>query len=157
MIELTIALAILNIGLLALLTAFTNGTVTARRSGRTASASVLADTQMELYRALTYSAIALDASSIPGSAPYTTDAAYSATQVTATCSGPVSSNPQCNASRTVTGPDHGTYEIDTFVVYWTPTDGRQTKQVTVVVRDTANLSGRELARRTSIFDALTGT
>ena len=74
---------------------------------------------MELYRALPYSMIGLDPASMPGTAPYTTDAAYSASQVSQTCSGQA----QCNASQTVTGPDHGTYRIDTYIVFMTPTDG----------------------------------
>jgi Tfp pilus assembly protein PilV len=157
LVELLVAVIMLNIGLLALLAAFVNGIVTTRRASRVATASTLADTQMELYRALTYPVIALDPSSIPASSPYTTDGAYSASQVTATCSGSVSTNPQCNASRTVTGPDHGGYRIDTYIVYMTPTNGRQTKEVTVVVRDTRQLSGPPLARRASVFDQSTGS
>jgi Tfp pilus assembly protein PilE len=157
LVELMIAMFILNVGLLALLAAFANGIVTLRHSSRVATASTMADTQVELYRALTYGAIALDPSSIPGSGTYSSDAAYSASQVTGTCSGSVASNPQCNATRTVTGPDHGIYKIDTYIVWLTPTNGRQTKQVTVVVRDTQKTTGRGLARRTSIFDESTGT
>ncbi len=157
LVELMIAMVMLNIGLLALMAAFVNGVITSRRSGRVATASTLADSQLELYRALTYSAIAIDPSSIPSSAPYTTDAAYSASLVTGTCSGQVSANPQCNASRTLTGPDHGTYEVDTYIVGLTPQNGRQTKQVTVVVRDTKRLNGPALIRRSSLFDASTGT
>ena len=99
LVELMIAMLILTVGLLALLSAFVSGSTTLRRASRTATASTLADTQMELYRALTYSRIAVDTSTIPTTSPYTTDSAYSASQVTATCSGTVASNPQCNASR----------------------------------------------------------
>jgi Tfp pilus assembly protein PilE len=157
LVELMSAMVVLNIGLAALLAAFTNGILTAKRSGRVATASTLADTQIELYRALTYSAIALDPSSVPTSGPYISDSAYSASQVTGTCAGAVSSNPQCNASRTMTGPDHGTYEIDTYIGWFTPTNGRPAKQVTVVVRDTNNLSGPALVRRSTVFDESTGT
>jgi type II secretory pathway pseudopilin PulG len=157
LVELLVAIIILNIGLLALLATFISGSTAIRRASRISTASTLADTQMELYRALTYNAIALDPTSIPGTAPYTTDSAYNATQVTATCSGAVASNPQCNASRTVTGPDHGTYRVDTYVVYTTPTSGRAVKLVTIVVRDTKNLSGRPWTRSSSSFDQSTGT
>jgi Tfp pilus assembly protein PilV len=157
LVELLIAMLILNVGLLSLMAAFANGIGTTTRAGRVATASTLAHTQLELYRALTYPAIALDPSSIPSSAPYTSDSAYSATQVTATCSGQVADNPQCNASRTVTGPDHGTYRVDTYIVWSTPPNGRQLKEVTVVVRDTAHLSGPVLVRRSSLFDQSTGT
>ena len=157
-VELLIAMVMLNVGLLALLAAFISGSTAVRRASRVATASTLADTQMELYRALTYGAIALDSSSIPSGAPYTTDAAYNASQVTATCaSGSYTSYPQCNASRSVTGPDHGTYRVDTYVVYRTPTSGRAVKLVTIVVRDSASLTGPALARQSSSFDQSTGT
>jgi Tfp pilus assembly protein PilV len=156
LIELLIAMVMLNIGLLAVLGAFISGSAAVRRASRIATASTLADTQMELYRALTYPVIALDPTSIPGTSPYTTDSAYSATQVTATCSGTVANNPQCNASRSVPGPDHGTYRIDTYIVSRTPTGGRALKLVTVVVRDTPKLTGPALARTSSSFDSSTG-
>jgi prepilin-type N-terminal cleavage/methylation domain-containing protein len=102
LVELMIAMLILTVGLLALLSAFVSGATTLRRASRTATASTLADTQMELYRGLTYAVIALDPSTIPATSPYTTDSAYTASQVTATCSGTIASSPQCNASRVLT-------------------------------------------------------
>jgi type II secretory pathway pseudopilin PulG len=157
LIELLVAMLMLNIGLLAVLGAFVSGSTAVRHASRIATASTIADTQMELYRALTYGALALDPSTVPASAPYTTDAAYSASQVTATCSGTVATNPQCNASRTLTGPDHGIYEVDTYIVYSTPPSGRQLKVVTIVVRDSVSLTGPALARETSSFDLSTGS
>jgi prepilin-type N-terminal cleavage/methylation domain-containing protein len=156
LVELMIAMLILTVGLLALLSAFVSGSTTLRRASRTATASTIADTQMELYRALTYGRIAVDSSTIPTTSPYTTDSAYSASQVTATCSGTVADNPQCNASRTVTGPDHGIYRVDTYIVFTTPTSGRPVKLVTIAVRDVRNLNGRALARISSAFDQSTG-
>ncbi len=152
LVELVVAMAILNIGLLALLGAFVSGVTTTRHNSRVATASTLADSQLELYRALTYSNILLDTSTIPATAPYTADVAYSATQVTGSCSGAIASNPNCSATQTVTGPDHGTYEIDTYITSTTPANGRTAKQITVVVRDTTALSGPPLVRRTSIID-----
>lgn len=158
MVELLIAMVLLNVGLIALLAAFISGSTAVRRASRIATASTLADTQMELYRALTYSAIALDPTSVPATTPYTSDAAYSASQVTATCaSGTYTSYPQCNASRTVTGPDHGTYRVDTYIVLRTPTGGRAVKLVTVVVRDTQALTAPALARQSTSFDQSTGS
>jgi Tfp pilus assembly protein PilV len=157
LVELLVAMVVLNVGLLALLGAMVSGTTTVRHASRIATASTLADTQMELYRALTYGAIALDPSTIPATAPYTTDTAYSSSQVTGTCSGAISSHPECNASRTVTGPDHGSYEVDTYIVYTTPSSGRPVKLVTVAVRDVRNLSGHPLARVVSSFDQSTGS
>ncbi len=157
LVELLVAMVLLNVGLMAVLAAFISGSHAIRRASRVATASTLADTQMELYRALTYGAIALDPSTIPATAPYTTDTAYSASQITATCSGPVASNPQCNASRTLTGPDHGSYRVDTYIVQRTPTGGRSVKLVTVVVRDSSAPSNPALARQASSFDLSTGS
>jgi Tfp pilus assembly protein PilE len=163
LVELLIAMVVLNLGLLALLAAFISGSTAVRRASRIATASTLADTQMELYRALTYGAIALDPSTIPATAPYTADSAYSGSQVTGTCSGPVSSHPECNASRTVTGPDHGTYRVDTYIVpcgpptACGPSTARAFKLVTIAVRDTQSLSGPALARASSSFDESTGS
>src|ERR1700736_1086185 len=73
LIELLLALTLLNIGLLAVVAAFTSEIVSLNRAGRITTAAVLADGQMELYRALTYNAIRLEPTSIPSTAPYTTD------------------------------------------------------------------------------------
>jgi Tfp pilus assembly protein PilV len=152
LIELMIAMTMLNIGLLAVVAAFSSGIVSLNRASKITTAAVLADGQMELYRALTYASIRLEPSSIPGSTPYTTDTAYSAAQVTATCPGPPD---ECNASRLATGADGKTYRIDTYIVSTTPTGGRPVKRVTVVVRDPNNLS-IAFARQVSTFDQSTG-
>jgi hypothetical protein len=107
---------------------------------------------MELYRALTYDAIQLDPSTIPGTAPYNTDSAYNATQVTGSCTG---NPPQCNASRQVTGADNKSYRIDTYIVSVTPSGGRPVKKITIVVRDYNNLT-LQFARQVSTFDQSTG-
>ena len=64
LIELLMAITILNIGILAIVGAFNSGMITLRRSSMVATASVLADQQMELYRALTYDQISLDTTSL---------------------------------------------------------------------------------------------
>jgi type II secretory pathway pseudopilin PulG len=60
LIELLIAMLLLNIAFLALLATFSSGTIAIRRAARNSTASSLADSQMELYRGLKYSSIALD-------------------------------------------------------------------------------------------------
>lgn len=152
LVELLMAMTMLNIGLLAVVAAFSSGIVSLNRASRVTTAAVLADGQMELYRSLTYAAIRLEPTSIPGGAPYTTDIAYSASQVTATCAGPPD---ECNASRQATGGDNKSYRIDTYIVLSTPTGGRALKKVTVVVRDYNNLA-LTFARQVSTFDQSTG-
>ncbi len=152
LIELLMAMTILSVGLLAVVAAFSSGIISLNRASRITTAAVLADGQMELYRALTYTSIRLEPTSIPSSAPYTTDSAYSGSQVTATCAGPPD---ECNASRVATGADRKSYRIDTYIVSTTPTGGRPVKKVTVVVRDSNNLSVT-FARQVSTFDQSTG-
>ena len=152
LLELLLAMTMLNIGLLAVVAAFSSGIVSINRAGKITTAAVLADGQMELYRALTYTNIELDASTIPATVPYTTDLAYSASQVTGTCTGIPN---ECNASRQVTGADGKPYRIDTYIVSTTPTGGRPVKKVTVVVRDYNNLT-LTFARQVSTFDQSTG-
>jgi Tfp pilus assembly protein PilV len=164
LIELLMAMTILNIGILATVAAFNSGIVALRHAGKVSTASVLADKQMELYRSLTYGSIALDSSSIPATAPYNSDPAWASVQVTTTCTTPLPD--ECNASRSTTGPDHHTYRIDTYIVNnnpsttYTPPAGsphaaaRSVRTVTVVVRDSAN-SNKVLAREMSTFDCST--
>jgi Tfp pilus assembly protein PilV len=154
LIELLIAMVILNVGLLAIIASFQAGIVSLSRASRVTTAAVLADQQMELYRAITYDSIRLASATIPGSAPYTTDSAYNVSQITGTCSGPPYPD-ECNASRDATGADNKAYRVDTYIVQATPTGGRATKQVTIVVRDGGNLS-RVYVRQASSFDQSTG-
>ena len=155
LIELLIAMVILNVGLLAIVASFQAGIITLGRASRVTTAAVIADQQMELYRAVTYDSIRLAAATIPGSAPYTSDTAYNATQITTpTCSGPPYPN-ECNASQTVTGADNRSYRLDTYIVQTAPTGGRAVKRVTIVVRDGGNLS-KVYVRQASTFDQSTG-
>jgi Tfp pilus assembly protein PilV len=155
LIELLIAMVILNVGLLAIVASFQAGIVSLSRASRVTTAAVLADQQMEVYRAITYGSIRLASSSIPGTAPYTTDPAYNATQITTpACSGTPLPD-ECNASRVVTGADNKSYRMDVFIVTTAPAGGRSMKQVTIVVRDANNLS-RVYVRQASSFDQSTG-
>ncbi len=156
LIELLIAMTILNVALLALVAAFNSGALSLQRAGKTATASALADSQMELYRALRYIDIRLDTSSVTaanGNAVYAGDTAWSASQVTASCSGVPN---ECNPMRNATGADSHRYRVDTYIVAVTPAGGRQVKRVTVVVRDADRLTGTPLARVQSTFDESTG-
>jgi Tfp pilus assembly protein PilV len=155
LIELLIAMIILNVGLLAIVASFQAGIVSLGRASRVTTAAVLADQQMELYRAIPYTNIRLDAASIPGAAPYTTDPAYNASQITTpACSGTPLPD-ECNPSRIVTGADNRGYRMDVYIVQTTPAGGRSVKQVTIVVRDANNLS-RVYVRQASSFDQSTG-
>jgi Tfp pilus assembly protein PilV len=159
LIELLIAMVILNIGLLAIVASFQAGIITLSRASKVTTAAVLGDQQMELYREVKYDSIRLAPATIPNTPPYTTDAAYSASQITGTCSGPPYPH-ECNASRTSPGADGRSYRVDTYIVQMIPNEGqpnagRPVKQVTIVVRDAADLS-RVYARQATSFDQATG-
>jgi type II secretory pathway pseudopilin PulG len=163
LIELLMAMVMLNIGILAIVASFNSGIFALNQASRVSTASALADSQMELYRALTYPAIALDTTSLAGvDNTYTCDSALGGScpnstsgEVTTTCSGSPLPN-QCLPSRSATGADRKNYRVDTYITTSTPTGGRALKLVTVVVRDSRKLSARPLARIASTFDQSTG-
>ena len=161
LIELMMSMVMLNIGILAIVASFNSGQLALVRASETSAASVLADKQMELYRALLYANIALDSSSVGtanANTVYAADTAYSASQVTVTCgSSPLA--PECSAMRTAQGPDNRSYRVDTYIAtdqinVATLPVGRNVKRVTIVVRRSSDL--RTLARVSSIFDPSTG-
>jgi prepilin-type N-terminal cleavage/methylation domain-containing protein len=160
LVELTIAMAMMAIALLVLVAALSSGEVTLQRAGAAGTAGTLADRQMEKYRAMKYASIMLDATATTTASSdsvYNGDSAYSATQVTGTCT--LTSWPDpCNPKQTpVTGPDNHKYRVDTYITSYTPTGGRALKVITVVVRNPNHLTGPALARLQSRFDVATGS
>jgi Tfp pilus assembly protein PilV len=156
LIELLMAMVLLNIGILAIVASFNAGIITLNRASRITTAAVLADQQMELYRAIEYESIRLASATIPATAPYTIDPAYNATQITAPSCGAGPSYPnECTASRQATGADGKPYRINTYIVETTPVNGRAVKLVTIVVRDDAD-QARVYVRQASSFDQSTG-
>ena len=166
LIELLISMMMLNIGLLAIVAAFNSGAIALKSAGEVSTASVLSDKQMELYRALKYTEIALDTSAV---ATANTDTTYQCdlankvdpdgscgggnqqTQEQKTCA---TMTPQCNPRQTVRGPDQRSYRVDTYVVAQAPPTGRTVKLVTIVVRRGSDL--HVLARVSSSFDQSSG-
>jgi Tfp pilus assembly protein PilV len=159
LIELLMAMVMLNIGILAVVASFNSGAVAIRRASMTATAATLADSQMELYRGLKYASIALDDTTTKT----LTDTTYRADSVlagnvnnsvtTTGCTAPLAN--ECNPSRVATGADRRQYRVDTYVTVNSTTNGRQVKLVTVVVRRPASPYGT-LVRQQSTFDASTG-
>jgi type II secretory pathway pseudopilin PulG len=156
LIELLMAMTMLNIGILALIAAFQSGAFALQRASKLSTAAAIADIQMERYRSLKYEAIHLNQTLIDAAdTTYTGDASYNASQVN-TCTG--SPLPEeCEPSRNITGPDGKLYRVDTYIVFDTVTSSRQFKRVTIVIRERANLNGRALARIASTFDQSTGS
>ena len=132
LVEMLIAIIVINVALLAILLSLTSGVASLRRSAEVSTASAVADKQLERYRALAYTSIYLDTTSLAATdSTYQGDSAYSASQVNQACSPLVAA---CTPSQTLTGPDGRPYRVDTYIVSVTPAGGTAVKQVTVVVR-----------------------
>lgn len=184
LIELLISMVVLQVALLAILGAFSAGSVALGRAGHVNTAAVLADQQMELYRTMPYDAIGLDTAGAPTSGTYVGDTGVCPASQTPVCgntgprnnpntspwsctaaSGATSvstfftangANP-CTAHRSVSGassPDGHTYAVDTYISWGSAASQRAAKTVSVVVRD--GTTATELAKEVTTFDCSTG-
>jgi Tfp pilus assembly protein PilV len=173
MLELLMAMVMLNVGILAVVAAFSSGNAALYRASRTSTAGALANKQMEAYRGLKYDNIVFVTSewtSAIANSTYTGDTAYQTNMLNpvaphalvptvSTCPANVPAN-ACDPSYTTTGADHRSYRVDTYLYFDTPTTsgvavGQQLRAVTVVVRNPDDLT-RVFARASSTFDSSTG-
>ena len=139
LIELSIAMVMLNIGILAIVAAFNSGAVALQQASLVANGTTLADTYMERYRGYRNCQIYLDTGSnggIPTTGTYATDPAYNTTQITQTYAGSGTLPATCSmataawtcptvastAQLAVTahstcalGPDGRTYVVDVYI------------------------------------------
>jgi Tfp pilus assembly protein PilV len=167
LLELLMAMVMLNVGILAIVAAFSSGNAALARANRVSTASSLADKQLESYRGLIYDNIVFTTSewnAAIADSTYTSDMAYSSNMqapvapkalvgTLTNCPAGVPTT-SCDPSYTVTGPDHRAYRVDTYLYYDAPGGGAQLKTVTVVVRPTSGTT-RPWARVTSTFDSST--
>jgi type II secretory pathway pseudopilin PulG len=199
LVELLIAMTVMNIALMAIVAALTSGSVAVARAGKVTTAATVADAQMESYRAMTSKDIGLDLSSATVTAldatyksdgtcfdvPSQTDCTQGGSPLTKKLTPPTGAAATscttinswfpntlpCKPSRTLSSsttpasPDGKSYRLDTYISQLPATAPppppavqtlslRTRKQVTVVVRD--GITGKVLARETSIFDCSTG-
>lgn len=169
LVELMVSMVMLNVGILAVVAAFNSGVIALRTAGEVSTASVLADKQMELYRALLYGQIALDEAALAAANTDTTYQCDVANKIdpagpcgganqAAPLSPPTTCSPltvQCTPIQNVTGPDGHAYRVDTYMVSQTPPTGRAVKLVTVVIRKSSTLA--TLTRLSSTFDESSGS
>ena len=149
LVELLMAMVVLTIGILALIAAYSSGYLALNRATRVSSARLVADQQMERFRAIQYSAVQLNTSCGPTcaeDATYTGDPAYSSTAQVTGCSSATTST--CLPTQTKLGADGKSYRLDTYIAYncWSGTlstspsvtcgtgNPAPVKRVTVVVR-----------------------
>ena len=132
LLELLIAMSVMTIGIMAIVAGFSSGMLALGNASRTSTAGVVADQQMETYRALPYTKIALKNSLVAAAAsPYASDSAYAGTILddsllastpTAYDGSYCATSPTprtCNPVRaSVTGPDNHAYRVDSYIVWY---------------------------------------
>jgi type II secretory pathway pseudopilin PulG len=168
MLELLMAIVMLNVGILAIVAAFSSGNAALARASRISTGGALANKQMEVYRGLRYDNIVFattEWSAATSDSAYTADTVYQenmASPVTPKALvGTVSACPAnvpttaCDPSYTTTGADRRSYRVDTYLYYDTPSYGKQLKVITVVVRNPDDPT-RSFSRVSSTFDPSTG-
>lgn len=169
LLELLMAIVMLNIGILAIVAAFSSGNAALARASRISTAAALANKQMEVYRGLKYDNIVYVTSewtAATADSTYTADTVYQqnmanpvspkglvGTVSTCPASAPTTA---CDPSYTTTGADRRSYRVDTYLYFDAPSGGNQLKTITVVVRNSDDLT-RTFARVSSTFDPSTGT
>lgn len=117
LVELLIAMMVLTVGILALVAAYSSGYVALKRATRVSSATLVADAQMERFRALSYSAIKLNTTcgaSCTEDSTFTGDSAYNSTAQVTGCA---TTDSTCLPTQTKTGPDGKSYRLDTYIEY----------------------------------------
>jgi type II secretory pathway pseudopilin PulG len=167
LIELLMAMVMLNVGILAIVAAYSSGNTALARASRISTAAALADKQMEVYRGLIYNNIVFTTTewnSAVADPTWTADRAYQdnmaspappkalvATVTDCPTNVPITA---CDPSYTTTGADRRSYRVDTYLYYDKPDGGAQLKTITVVVRPASDTS-RPYSRVSSTFDPST--
>jgi Tfp pilus assembly protein PilV len=163
LLELLMAMVLLNVGILAMVAALNSGVVSLGRSSHTSTASAIADQQMELYRGLTYGCIYMGA--VGATTNWTGDATFNTGTMVTSSQSTCATTPPTNATsatRSVVGPDHHKYEVDTYIILCTaatapcttPTGSRNEIRVSIAIHD--GNTGYVWAREQSTFDQSTG-
>lgn len=158
-IELVIAIAIINVAIMAMFAMFQAGALSVLRASRTSNGAVLAEKQTELYRAMLYTNIQLNdglVTTAGSDSLHSSASEWGSSTAQVQSSSCTSTLPECMPIQTsVTGADGRSYRVDTYIQVVTPSSGRPGKRVTAVVRLASDTS-RILAKLTSNFDLATG-
>jgi Tfp pilus assembly protein PilV len=165
MVELVMAMVMLNVGILSIVAAFASGNTALARASRVATGGALADKQMEVFRGIAYTNIVQQTSewnAAIADSSWTADTVYQQNMLSpaspkalvptvASCPANVPTT-ACDPSYTTTGADSRSYRVDTYLYYDTPTGGKQVKTITVVVRPATDTT-RSYARISSTVDS----
>src|SRR4051794_10370959 len=130
LVELLIAMTVMVIAIMAIVAAFSSGLVALKGASRASTAATVADKQMEAYRAIRWNNVVLKQTLF---ATALTDSVYANDTALAGGAAPVTdalSGSYCNPTPTpvtclptqspVTGPDGGSYRIDSYVTWTCP-------------------------------------
>jgi len=164
-VELTIAMFVLTIALLALAAGYDSAAISVHNADKKTVAAKIAASQIELYQSLKVSLVGLDTTTLSnvktsGNGQY--DATYVSDEAglspsgidhTITCSDPTAA--QCLPVQTVTGPENHQYKLETFVRDVANSGATGTwneRYVTVIVRDRGATGTPLLFSETSAFD-----
>jgi type II secretory pathway pseudopilin PulG len=181
LIELVIAMVVLQIALLALVGAFGAGSVALGRASKANTAQALANQQLELYRSMTYDPIGLDTAAAPTTGMYVADTSVCPASQTPVCgnTGPRNNagtsqwsctatsgstsvsyyysangiNP-CLAHRPVSGagsPDGLSYYVDTYILL-TASSATQRAYKQISVVVRDGVTGKQLAKEITTMD-----
>jgi Tfp pilus assembly protein PilV len=130
LLELLIAMTVMTVGIMAIVAGFSSGMIALGTASRNSTAGVVADKQMEAYRALPYTKIALKKTLLDTAAsPYTTDSAYAGTllhDVLLASATEAYDGSYCNSSpvtcqpvqSSVTGADGRAYRVDSYIIWY---------------------------------------
>lgn len=160
MLELLAAVLILSIAIMAIMAGYDSAFMSLHRAAGTSSASTIAENQLELYTALSYTSMGLDTTTLStvkaSNTTYVSDENSLQNHATATdhtfSCGTAS---QCLPVQTVTGSDHKGYTVETFVrdVPDLSYTGRNERVVTVIVRDPHSAGNPIISQLSAAFDA----
>lgn len=157
-VELVVAVVIITIGLLALMAAYDQAFFSLHSAAKTSSAGLIAENQLELYASLPYSSVGLDTTALStakaSDAHYSSDeSSLSGTGTDITISG-CGASARCQPLQTVTGSDHHTYRLETFIRALTNPSGTSWTErvVTVIVRDLSSTGTPKVVTIQTAFD-----
>ncbi|HEX6951266.1 MAG TPA: hypothetical protein VF124_00565 [Gaiellaceae bacterium] len=139
LVELLIALLVLNIGLFATLGAFTSGALALQRASHVSTAAAISDRYMECFRDVSFANVQW---------PSTSGATALAGTPCAATTAPGSGGLQYAA---VTGPDNRQYSVNATVSYQPPPGPSSLKLVTLTVTDVTHGLNKLLVTTSSTF------
>ena len=171
LIELMVAVTVMTIALLALAAGYDSAFVSLHRSSQKTVANALADRQLDLYRAVPFGSIGLDATATSSAdSLYSSNSILDGDWVTDPVTGVQTQDPSgvvndvtisgcgstanCLPVQTITGSDGRSYRVESFVRDQANSTGiRWTERVVwVVVRDAAASGKPEILRLSTAFD-----